>query len=464
MKLSPDELLHITHLEFRRREKLTGKTIIGVSTDSRTVREGELFVALRGGNFDGHKFLAAAFEKGCVAAVVDANARIDAVETMPLLVVQDTTRALGEIARYYRSKFAIPFVAVGGSNGKTTTKDMIASVLRTRYHVLHTEGNLNNHLGVPQTLFRLEKKHDIAVIELGTNHLGEIAYLCEILDPTHGVITNIGREHLEFFKTIAGVAKEEAVLFATLHRKKGAVAFVNADDKHLVAKSKKLKTKVTYAFSTQRASVCGNLLDVDARGCAEFSFASKNSKRSTRVKLSIPGKHNAQNALAAATIGLTFKVPAQKIKNVLERFTPASKRMETVTIGGIQVLNDSYNANPDSMLAALHTLASTQASGKRIAVLADMKELGEASGDEHTRIGKEISSLPIDYLLTFGEEAKRIYDAAKIQYKFHYDQKNMLAEYLVELVGPGDAVLIKGSRSMKMEDILVFMNERLSGA
>ena len=464
MKLSPDELRHISHIEFRNVEKLKGETIIGVSTDSRTMQEGELFVALRGENFDGHKFLADAFARGCVAAVVESNAKVDAVQTMPLLVVHDTTLALGELARYYRSRFGIPVIAIGGSNGKTTTKDMVAAVLRAKYHVLSTDGNLNNHLGVPQTLFRLEKRHQIAVVEIGTNHPGEIAYLCDVLDPTHGLITNIGREHLEFFKNLAGVAKEEAALFENLHRQKGAVAFVNGDDTHLLTKSKKLKTKVTYAFSTKRTSVFGKLLDIDARGCAAFSFAAKSSTRATSVQLSIPGKHNAQNALSAAAVGLTFKVPAHKIKTVLEKFTPASKRMETLSIHDIVIFNDTYNANPDSMIAALQTLASAQVSGKRIAVLADMKELGDVSADEHKRIGKELSALPIDYLLTFGEQAKYIHDVAKIQFKFHYDQKNILAEYLTELVAPGDAVLIKGSRSMKMEDLVIFLNERLSGA
>lgn len=463
MKLSPDELQHISHIEFRNVEKLKGAKIVGVSTDSRTVQEGDVFFALRGESFDGHKFLAAAFAKGCAAAVVESSANVEAVKTMPLLVVDDTTRALGELARYHRLKFAVPVIAIGGSNGKTTTKEMIAKVLSTRYHVLSTEGNLNNHIGVPHTLFKLKKKHQIAVVEIGTNHPGEIQYLCDIIQPTHGLITNVGREHLEFFKNLAGVAKEEAALFENLSERKSSIAFVNVDDKYVAAKSQKLKAKVTYSLSTKKASVYGRILETNQSGCVQLSFAAKSAKRETNVQLPIPGGHNALNALSAAAVGLTFKVPTTKIKTALEKLQPASKRMEILSINGITVYNDTYNANPDSMIAALRTLASAQVSGKRIAVLADMKELGVSSIDEHTRIGKEASSMPIEYLLTIGELAKHIHDAATLSFKVHYEQKSMLAEYLSELVSPGDAVLVKGSRGMKMEDVVIFLQERLKG-
>lgn len=460
MKLSPDDLHHIPHLELRNIEKLKREKILGVSTDSRTLHEGEVFVALRGENFDGHKFLGEAFAKGCVAAIVESSANVEAVKTMPLIVVKDTTRALGDLARYYRSKFAIPVLAVGGSNGKTTTKEMVTKVLSEKYVVLSTEGNLNNQIGVPRTLLKLEKKHQIAVIEIGTNHPGEIKYLCSILEPTHGLITNIGREHLEFFKTLGGVAKEEGALFENLAQRKGTIAFVNNDDKHLVAKARKVKAKVTYGFGPGKTTVRGKIVGTDAAGCPRISFAARSSTRHTTVQLAIPGVHNAANALAAAAVGLTFKVPAAKIKTALERCTPASKRMEILNIAGVIVYNDTYNANPDSMTAALQTLSAAEVAGKRIAVLADMKELGEASFAEHERVGKAFSTLKIDYLLTFGEMARQLHDTADVPFKIHYDQKNILAEYLAELVAPGDAVLVKGSRSMKMEDVVIFLQER----
>ncbi len=461
MKLSPDELRHISHIELRNAEKLKRGKITGVSTDSRSLREGEVFFAIRGENFDGHKFLAEAFERGCEIAVVESSASIDPVKTMPLLIVRNTVHALGEFARLYRMKFGIPVLAIAGSNGKTTTKEMVTRVLGTKYNVLSTESNLNNHIGVPQTLFKLETKHQVAVIEIGTNHPGEIAYLCNMLQPTHGLVTNVGHEHLEFFKNLAGVAKEETFLFKNLASRKGSVAFVNLDDKHVVAKAKSLKTKVTYGFGTRVASVRGKILTVDERGCVQFSFGAKSAKTETKIRLPIPGKHNALNALSAAAVGLAFKVPAGKIKSALESFRPVGKRMEVLDFGGVTVYNDTYNANSDSTLEALRVLAAAQVAGKRIAVLADMKELGESSFQEHTRVGKSLSSLPVEYLLTFGEQARHIHDAAAVKFKFHYEQKNMLAEYLAELVGPGDAVLVKGSRSMKMEDIVTFLQERL---
>lgn len=460
MKLPPDDLLHITHDELRNVGKVKGRVITGVSTDSRTIREGELFVALRGSNHDGHKFLAEAFAAGAVAAIVARDANVEPVKTMPLLVVPDTTRALGELARYYRRRFSIPVIAIGGSNGKTTTKDMIASVLRKRFTVLSTEANLNNQIGVPLTLFRLQNKHDVAVVEIGTNHPGEIEYLCSVLEPTHGLITNIGREHLEFFRTLRGVAKEEGALFDALRRRGDGVAFVNVDDAFLRARAAKLTRKVTYGFS-RPASVRGKIGATDAAGCVELRFGKRGRTRTTSVHLAVPGVHNAMNALAAAAVGVTFGVPQTRIKEALEHFVPVSKRMEIVRINDITIYNDTYNANPDSMLAALRTLAAAQVSGKRIAVLADMNELGEASAAEHERIGKEVGKLAIEYLLTYGEQARHIHQAANVKFKVHYEQKNMLAEYLAELLTPGDAVLIKGSRGMKMEDVVMFLQERL---
>ncbi len=460
MKLSPNELLHIAHDELRNARKLKGERITGISTDSRTIREGELFVAIRGPHFDGHRFLAEAFARGAVAAVVDREGAVEPVKTMPLLVVPDTTVALGELARYYRLKFDIPILAIGGSNGKTTTKEMVAAVLRRRYAVLSTEGNLNNQIGVPHTLFRLQRSHEIAVVEIGTNHPGEIAYLCHVLEPTHGLITNIGREHLEFFRTLGGVAKEEGALFDALARRNGAVAFINVDDTFLRRRAKKMRNKVTYG-STAAAVVRGRIGDVDTAGRVELCVTRRGGKRTLRIRLSIPGAHNAINALAATAVGLTFRVPASEITSALEEFQPVSKRMEILTINGITVYNDTYNANPDSVRAALRTLVSAQVAGKRIAVLADMNELGEASQAEHARIGKELSSLPIDYLLTYGEQARYIHEAANVRFKVHYQQKNMLAEYLCELLSPGDAVLVKGSRGLTMEDVVVFIQERL---
>jgi UDP-N-acetylmuramoyl-tripeptide--D-alanyl-D-alanine ligase len=461
MKLNRRDLEKIQHREFRNREVLASGTVRGVSTDSRTTHAGDLFVALRGESFDGHRFVGAAFAAGAIAAVVEEGFDPAHAAGKPLMVVSNTSLALGALARVYRDKFRIPFLAVGGSNGKTTTKEMIAKVLGEKYNVLATEGNLNNHIGVPMTLFRLNRKHEVAVIEIGTNHPGEIADLCRTLAPTHGVITNIGREHLEFFGSLDGVAKEEGELFRSLSSPAGGMAIVGADDPRITLAARAVKRKLTYGFRSRSASVRGRSVVLDGEGRASFEFRSAAMKRWRGVQLAIPGKHNAMNALSAAAAGILFHVPPAQISCALESCRPVSRRMEALSIGGVTILNDTYNANPDSAREALRTLASLRVPGKKIAVLADMLELGIHADEGHAEVGKEAAALCIDYVLTHGDLAKQIHDAAGIPGALHYDQKNMLAEYLAELLTPGDAVLVKGSRGMHMEDIIAFLEERL---
>ena len=464
MKLTARDLEKIPHREFRNREGLARRAMKGVSTDSRTTHPGDLFIALRGESFDGHRFVGAAFAAGAVAAVVDEGFDPAQVAGKPLILVRNTSLALGALARVYRDRFRIPFLAVGGSNGKTTTKEMIAKVLGEKYSVLSTEGNLNNHIGVPMTLFRLNRKHELAVIEIGTNHPGEIAALCRTLAPTHGVLTGIGREHLEFFGSLDGVAEEEGELFRSLSSRTGGMAIVNADDPRVGAAARPVKRKLTYGFHARNASVRGRGLVIDGEGRASFEFRSAAMKRWHRVQLAIPGRHNAANALAAAAAGILFHVPPPLICAALESCRTVSRRMETASIGGVTVLNDTYNANPDSTLAALETLASLRVPGKKIAVLGDMKELGPGGPDGHAEVGRKAAELGIDFLLTWGDLARYIHDAAGIPGAVHYTQKNMLAEYLAELVTQGDAVLVKGSRGMHMEDVIEFLKQRLQPA
>ncbi len=457
------DLEKIPHREFLQREILAHRAATGVSTDSRSTRSGDLFVALRGPTYDGHRFTGQAFAAGAVAAVVDEEFDVSQVSGKPLLRVTDTTLALGAVARVYRDRFSIPFLAVGGSNGKTTTKEMIAGVLREKYNVLSTEGNLNNQIGVPMTLFRLSRKHEVAVIEIGTNHPGEIALLCEILRPTHGVITNIGREHLEFFGSVDGVAEEEGTLFNALSGT-GGTALVGTDDPRVRAAARRVKRKVTYGFRSRAASVRGRGVTLDGDGRASFEFHSGPTKRWYRVCLAIPGKHNAMNALSAAAAGVAFHVPSLRISRALESCRSVSRRMETVSVGGVTVLNDTYNANPDSALAALETLASLRGPGKRVAVLADMKELGPAGASVHAALGRKASSLGISHLLTFGDLAGHIRAASGMPGARHFTEKLKLAEYLAGILAPGDAVLVKGSRGMHMEEVVTYLKERVPGA
>lgn len=469
MKLTQKDILSVEHVQAVGFDTAKRFACTGISTDSRTIHSGDLFFAVRGETFDGHNFVTKAVEASAAGLVVDtkwadANPILLSSLNVPRLIVEDTVRALGQLATAYRRRFKIPVLVIGGSNGKTTTKDMVRAVLGAKYRVLATEGNLNNHLGVPQTLFQLERKHQVAVIEIGTNHFGEIASLCSIIEPTHALITNIGREHLEFFGSLGGVARAESEAFDWLrtNRRKIATGFVNSDDARLLKKARGLKKLIPFGFRKHPA-VKGKLLSLNESACACLEVKAR-GKKSFTVELSVPGEHNAQNALAAATVGLFFRVPAAKIQKALLSFSGSSKRMQRVKLNGATVLNDTYNANPDSVRAAFQTLRAASTPGKKIAVLADMLELGENAIDEHRRIGQAAATYGVEYLLTYGSLAKHIHDAAATKFKAHYDQKNILSEYLAELLTDGDIVLIKGSRGMRMEDVVTFLTERAKEA
>jgi UDP-N-acetylmuramoyl-tripeptide--D-alanyl-D-alanine ligase len=369
-----------------------------------------------------------------------------------MLIVSDTVKALGQLANCYRKKFDIPVVAITGSSGKTTTKEMAKQVLSTEYRVLSTEGNLNNYIGVPMTLFRLQPKHDVAVIEMGMNHYGEIQNLCEIAEPTHGMITNVGKAHLEFFGSIQNIARAKGELFNWLGKKKSRTGFVNADDAHVVRQSKVLHRKVSYGFSSKQAEVRGKLLNIDEQGRAKLRIS--NANRKFDVQLSMQGEHNAANALAAAAVGLHFGITDKKITSVLERVQPIKYRMETKLIGGITIINDAYNANPDSVSVALKSLTTMKCSGKKIVVLGDMLELGEQSKKEHRAIGMLIRKLGLDELYTYGKDSKAMKGK-------HFSSKAILVNELMAKVRAGDIVLVKGSRGMKMEEVVEQLEAKL---
>ncbi len=461
MKITASDLRAVRHVALHVPAGVPRWNATGVSTDSRTVAAGDLFVALRGERFDAHLFLPDVLARKAAGVVVDVHHADQVPPGVASLVVEDTARALQELAARYRRKFDLPVIAVGGSNGKTTTKEMIVRVLAKRHRVLSTKGNLNNHIGVPLTLFGLTSKHDIAVVEVGTNHPGEIAVLRDVLGPTHALITNIGREHLEFFGSVDGVAREETALWEQ-GEGRAPLAFVNADDHLLVRAARRLRRTVTYGIRSRSADVRGNAVRLTGDGTVSFQFSGKRMRKPVEVDLAVPAEHNVSNALAAIAVGLFFRVPVGDVRDALQEFRAADKRMELLKTGGVTILNDTYNANPDSTIAALQTLAALPAAGNKIAVLGDMLELGMESSTEHERVGHVAAELGIDYVLTFGALARDISRVPGLRTAVHYDQKNMLAEYLLELLGPGDAVLVKGSRGMRMEDIVIFLQERLT--
>lgn len=427
-----------------------------VVIDSRKVTGGEIFVALQGEHTDGHNFIRQAFELGAVCAVVSrewySHQGESAYEAeFRYIVANDTVSAMQRLAHLYRRKFGIPVIGIGGSNGKTTTKEMTASVLRNRYRVHMSEGNLNNHLGVPLTLFGLRKEHKVAVVEMGINHPGEMELLAGIAAPTHGLLTNVGREHLEFLRDLDGVAHAETALYRYLREHKGVV-FVNQGDERLAIAAAGLEDTVAYGIQRDGSSVWAENIRMDRSGRTVFTLCSPTGAEP--VTLPIAGRHNVTNAVASAAVGVHFGLTLEEIREGLERFKPAKgwKRLEFQDAGGITVVNDSYNANPDSVSHALDLLCELPVSGKRVAVIGDMLELGAVSAREHEGIGRYIASLDrLDALYTFGEQAALCCKAAGVKCFGHFTDSDRLLGVLSALLVPGDVLLLKGSRGMRLE-------------
>ena len=423
----------------------------GVSTDSRLLAEGDLFFALRGEKFDGHEFAIKVQPRAIAAVVEESWFEAAGRPAGNFLVVPDALFALQACATCARRRWARPLVAIGGSNGKTTTKDLAYAVLSQAHAVLRTQGNLNNHIGVPLTLGGLKNEHTLAVVEIGTNHFGEIARLCEIAEPTLGLITNIGREHLEFFGDLAGVARAEFELYDYLAAA-GGMALINMDDRTLRAAAWPGLKTLTFGFA-EGAQVRGVHLALGGDGCATFEV------EGVRIRVPIAGAHQAQNALAAVAAGKALGVSVQQARAGIEASRPASKRMQIEHIAGVTFINDAYNANPDSMRAALETLMAMPAEkgGRRVAVLGDMLELGPASAPAHREIGERLNQLHIDAVFAFGEASRSLIDVVdrrRVETALHFERKDELSRAFGQFVRAGDVVLVKGSRGKAMEEVL----------
>ncbi len=427
-----------------------------VVIDSRKIKGGEIFIALKGEHTDGHHFIRQAFENGAACAVVcrewyDSQGLVEEHAGYRCIVVADTEAAMQQLAGLYRMKFDIPVVAIGGSNGKTTTKEMTASVLSSRFSVHMSEGNLNNHLGVPLTLFGLRSSHEIAVVEMGINHPGEMELLCGIAAPTHGLLTNIGHEHLEFLRDLDGVAHAETALYRYLEERNGVV-FVNRRDKRLDDASSALSRTVSYGMEQGDTGVWAEDIRMDSIGHALFTLGSFAGK--VPVTLKFAGRHNVSNAVAAAAVGLHFGLTVAEVTTGLERLRPARgwKRLEFQDAGGVVVVNDTYNANPDSLRHALDLLCELPVSGKRVAVIGDMLELGDVSDIEHEAIGRYAAGLEqLDALYTFGEQAALCCREAGAKCSGHFNEEERLQKVLNASLNPGDVLLLKASRGMRLE-------------
>lgn len=428
-------------------------TLADVCTDTRKIQPGSLFVCLRGERFDGHAFASQAAKLGAAALLVDHPVDAD----VPQLVVTDTGKALLQLAGWYRRRFQLPVVGLTGSVGKTTTKEFIALVLGAKYNTLKTQGNLNNEIGVPQMLFRLEDSHTAAVIEMGMNHFGEISRLTRAVAPTVGLITNIGVSHIENLGSRVGILQAKLEILEGMAP--DAPLIVNMDNDMLRTVKLGDRPLLTFAIDDQSADFTAT--DIAEQG-STTTFTVHHSTFTQPVTIPTVGIHNVYNALAAMAVGYVTGVNPVAAAAALANYVPAGMRQNLVQVGGVQVIEDCYNASPDSMRAALQTLGKLPVH-RRYAVLGAMLELGDYAKEAHTQVGKMAAENGIDGVLAYGADAAYIVEAAKqagLKNARLFDTKEALAQSLAQQVQPGDGVLFKGSRGMHLEDVMHTVYER----
>ncbi|MDY6854339.1 MAG: UDP-N-acetylmuramoyl-tripeptide--D-alanyl-D-alanine ligase [Thermodesulfobacteriota bacterium] len=428
-----------------------------ISTDSRTIRAGELFIALEGEHFDGHRFITEVREKGASGAIVKKGAlKQEEQNSIGFVIeVEDTLKALGDIARFWRMKHPIQVVGITGSNGKTTTKDMVGKILEIPFNILKTEGNFNNQVGLPLTLLRLKEKDEIAVLELGTNSRSEIKRLSHISLPDVAVITNIGLAHLQGFRSVDELTDEKGEIFKALS--KDGFAVINEDDARVSSLGAACKCKKIRFALQGNADIMAKDVSTDNSGNISFILISKQGD--VHINLPLYGTFNVYNALAAAGVAQALGIGLDVIQRGLEDFYPPSGRMEVMDFGWYMLINDAYNANPNSVEMALKTLVTFKGAKRTIAVLGDMLELGEFSESEHIHAGKLVSKLGIDYLFTMGEESVNIAQGARedgmnIERIYSGKEHKEVFLKLKATIKDGDCILVKGSRAMKMELII----------
>ena len=444
-----DEICEI--ISARCDEVLNVYEVKGISTDSRTIKAGELFFAIKGENFDGHDFVSAAFDKGAVGAVVEKEPALrDESYRSRLLYVDDVIRALGRLAGYYRDELASTVIAVTGSNGKTTTKEMIYHILSKRYKGKRSEKSFNNHIGVPLTLLGVEVNDEFLVAELGSNHPGEIDYLGNMVRPDIAVITQIGESHLEGFGSIERVAAEKASI-ARYVRAGGAI--VANGDNHILLRliSHPQATVFSFGVSEDNDMRVGNI--VQRKEGIRFTV-------NGRFDFFVPviGRHNAINCVAAIIVARRMGFEMAEINEALRDFRLPAMRLEVTESDGVILINDAYNANPVSMSSAIDVLVNYPCRGRRIFCCGDMLELGSQSESFHRQLGRRIGCCDVDILIAVGKFAKQVADEAisaglKRENVFVFENASQAGEALRAIAADGDVVLIKGSRAVGMEEI-----------
>ena len=453
-------ILQIAELSGAKLESGDGNVLVSkVSTDSRTVKPGELFVPLRGENFDGHEFVAAAARAGAAGAIVDLAWKGKVPKNFALLRAKDTLVAYQNLAANYRKSLPLKVLAITGSNGKTSTKDFVAAVLGRRYRVTKTEGNFNNHVGLPRTILEATSQDEVGVWEIGMNHPGEIAALAKIAAPDAGIITNIGVAHIEFMGSREAIAAEKGALAEAIGP--DGTVILNADDPFTAKIAERTHARVILAGTTSGA-VCVGEITQSANG-SEFTILE--GAHRCRAKLPVPGLHMVQNALLAVAAGRAFGLSLEECAAGLVTAPLTKARLQIKEIQGVQFIDDSYNANPDSMKAALQTLVELDADGKRIAVLGEMGELGGESEQGHREVGETAATLGVDHLIAIGEMGEMIAQAAEkagLEKTVAVRSTTEAAELLGEIAEPGDLVLIKGSRLARTERVIEEFSKRQS--
>lgn len=424
-----------------------------VCTDSRQVQSGDLFFALPGEKFDGHDFVDQVIRKGAVGVVVRRERVPIAPNGCGVIAVPDTRAALGQFAARYRQDFTLPVVAVGGSNGKTTTKELIASVLRQRLPIVWSEASFNNDIGVPRTLLKLENWHEAAVLEVGTNHPGELAPLVRMIQPKYGVITSIGREHLEFFGDVEGVAAEEGWL-AELLPADGKL-FVSGDcrwTRRMVERTRATVVRVGFSDSNDWRVQSPR---VDEEGIT-FWMQAPRVDFSGDYRINLLGRHQVLNAAYAIAVGSELGLSREEIQRGLAACQPAKMRLQLWEVNGVRVLDDCYNANADSMIAALQTLQELPCKGRRVAVLGDMAEQGTHSQAAHEEVGRRVAELGVGQLFAVGKMAPvmaRAARAAGLTRVIEFADVDTAAAAVKSFLKNGDLMLLKASRSMRLERV-----------
>lgn len=428
--------------------------IDGVSTDTRNIKPGNLFIPLVGDLFDGHAFMDRAAKKGAGLILSHLNDEDYPYQT-PVIKVEDTLKALQDLAAFHRSRFNIPIIAITGSNGKTTTKDMVASVLSGSYNVLKTQGNLNNEIGLPLTLLRLEDKHQVGVIEMGMSDLGEIHRLAQIARPTIAVITNIGLSHIENLGSRDNILKAKMEIFDFLTSE--GIGILNGDDELLINGKGEFPFKVIYYGTGESADLrAENLRTLGGMGIA---YDLDQDGEVQPIKLAIPGRHNVYNSLVAIAVARLMGMEMPSIIKGLKDFKTGDMRLNIFTSpGGIKVIDDVYNASPDPMKATIDILKDL-GDGRKIAILGDMLELGSYSQKAHIEVGKFLADRKIHILITQGDESKFIGQGASMAGMnpaniIHKGSNKEITELLSPMLRQDDTVLVKGSRGMKMEEIV----------